>query len=110
MNNDWDKCNHCGYSILRRKTARLEYCDHLDYPENCKVCRVRESKIRKASVQARQQTRGKDGRFSSKMALNSFLVEGYHLIHSIEKLQNEYDSWKVIFEDPESTMVLAPSK
>ncbi len=46
----------------------------------------------------------KVGRFSSRMTLMDFLNQGYHKIRKIEKIPNEYDSWKVIFEDPESLL------
>lgn len=31
-----NKCNHCGGDIAVRNPSG--YCDHLHYPENCKVC------------------------------------------------------------------------
>jgi len=37
---DQDKCPHCGMSKKVRNPSG--FCDHLYYPENCKVCRDRE--------------------------------------------------------------------
>ena len=31
------KCNHCGMDIEIRNPSG--YCDHLHYPESCKICK-----------------------------------------------------------------------
>jgi hypothetical protein len=35
---DWESkiCSHCGYPIGFRKIS--DKCDHLYYPDNCKIC------------------------------------------------------------------------
>ena len=47
------KCPHCkGSIVIRNPTGK---CDHLYYPENCKVCFAREMRKQKARVEQKRK-------------------------------------------------------
>lgn len=37
-------CNHCGYALEWRMMDKK--CDHLYYPDNCKICKAKDPKDR----------------------------------------------------------------
>lgn len=51
------KCPHCKESVLIRNPTGK--CDHLYYPESCKICFSREAKKAKALLKKRREADAK---------------------------------------------------
>jgi len=51
-------CEHCNHSIATRNPSG--YCDHLYYPDNCKVCKAREDRKKKKVPWTMEGNKGGD--------------------------------------------------